>query len=250
MRLNDKVVLITGAAGGQGRKEALLCAEQGAVVIATDVNVQALETLESELKGISDKDHKIMIHDISKEIDWQRIVQEIKEQFGRIDVLINNAGIIGKVESYHNTTLDEFRSVMETNVWGTYLGMRTVILTMKEQQSGSIVNVSSIASMVGLGLSPYGASKGAVRTMTKSAAGDFAKYNVRVNAVLPGFIETDMIKDQLENEQTNNWYIDKTPLKRIGKIEDVAPAVVFLASDESQFITGSEIVIDGGVTAI
>ncbi|WP_165981045.1 SDR family NAD(P)-dependent oxidoreductase [Macrococcus lamae] len=250
MRLNNKVVLITGAAGGQGRKEALLSAAEGGIVIATDVNVQALETLEAELLQVSDKGHMTMIHDISKEIDWQRIMSEIKERFGRIDVLINNAGIIGKVESYHNTTIEEFRRVMETNVWGTYLGMRTVVLAMKEQQSGSIINVSSIASMVGLGLSPYGASKGAVRSMTKSAAGDFAKYNVRVNAVLPGFIETEMIKDQLEQEQVHNWYMDKTPLRRIGSTDDVAPAVVFLASDESQFITGSEIVIDGGVTAI
>ncbi|KAA1042437.1 glucose 1-dehydrogenase [Macrococcus equipercicus] len=250
MRLTEKVVLITGAAGGQGRREALLCAEEGAIVIATDVNVQALETLETELRDVSDKDHMTMIHDISKEIDWQRIVTEVKERFGRIDVLINNAGIIGNVESYHHTTIDEFHRVMDTNVWGTYLGMRTVILVMKEQQAGSIINVSSIASMIGLGLSPYGASKGAVRSMTKSAAGDFAKYNVRVNVVLPGFIETNMIKDQLENEQRHDWYVEKTPLKRIGRIDDVAPAVVFLASDESQFMTGAELVVDGGVTAI
>jgi NAD(P)-dependent dehydrogenase (short-subunit alcohol dehydrogenase family) len=237
-RLDGKVAIVTGAGRGIGRAIAEAFAEEGATVIATG-------------RAASDTTFPAEVHyqqlDVAKEEDWKRVVAETIGTHGHVDVLANNAGIIA-YETLHDLTLDDWNTVVAVNQTGTWLGMREVIPHMIAQGGGSIINISSIWGSVAVsGAHAYHATKGAVRNMSKSAAITYAKENVRVNSVHPGFIETPLTDAQAP--EINEYVVSMTPMGRAGKPREIAAGLVFLASDEASFVTGSELVIDGGYLA-
>ncbi len=240
-RLADKVCLITGGARGQGAAEARLFAAEGGTVWIADVLDDDGNALSAELNC------QYRHLDVSSESGWQVLVQEIVEAEGRLDVLINNAGIF-RAHRLIDTPLEEYRRVMDVNATGVFLGMREVAPQMIKQGSGSIVNISSLAGLRGaVGAISYGASKWAVRGMTKTAAVELARKGVRVNSIHPGLIETPMA-DELGVGLDK--VANRTPLGRTAQAEEVANMALFLASDESSYSTGSEFIIDGGLNAL
>jgi 3alpha(or 20beta)-hydroxysteroid dehydrogenase len=242
MRLNGKVALITGAAKGQGEAEARLFAREGATVILTDVLTEAGEAVAAEI-GPNASFHT---HDVSSEDDWNRVLAAVVEQHGRIDVLVNNAGI-APMGPMLQTSTEEFRRVMEVNQLGVFLGMRTCAPHM--QPGSSIVNISSVDGLVGTqGLLAYTGTKFAVRGMSKSAAMELGPLGIRVNSVHPGIINTDMLGGEVA-QGLLGLLQDKIPLGRIAESGEVATLVAFLASDESSYCSGSEFTVDGALTA-
>ena len=243
-RLAGKVAIITGAARGQGAAEAKLFATEGATVVLTDVLGAEGQATASECGGTFHH------HDVSNEEAWQRVVDATLAAHGRIDILVNNAGIFHRARMIDHT-LDDFRRVIDINTIGVFLGMRTVAPAMIEQQSGSIVNISSIAGLVGAPNSiAYGASKFAVTGMTKTAAVELARFGIRVNSVHPGVIDTEMIQEVAGHDEARLERIAAaTPFRRSAAPEEIANLVLYLASDESSFSSGSEFVADGAVTA-
>lgn len=247
-RLNDKVAIITGAGMGMGEAEAILFAKEGAKVIVTDINEKAgIETVQKiEKEGFSAEFKKL---DVSKEEDWQQVTQEVVKKYGQIDVLVNNAGII-LCNALENTTEDEWDKVFQVNAKGVFFGCKHVVPGMVKAGGGSIINISSIYGIVGApSYAAYESSKGAVREITKSAAADFAKYKIRVNSVHPGLIDTPMTRDIINDPEKTKRILSTTILERAGRSEEVAYPVLMLASDESSYMTGAEIVIDGGYIA-
>ena len=239
-RLDNKVILITGSARGQGATEARQAAEQGAHVIVTDV----LDDLGVEVAAkISGTYHRL---DVTSSSEWRAVVEKVVSDHGRIDGLVNNAGIF-RPDTVLDANEDSFRQITEVNQHGAFLGMAAVAPIMKEQGSGSIVNISSIAGMRGHQAIAYVASKWALRGMTKSAATTLAKYNVRVNSVHPGAIETDMLFDL--GTKTVDRLVQAVPMGRSAKPEEVGNIVMFLLSDEASYVTGAEIVVDGALIA-
>jgi NAD(P)-dependent dehydrogenase (short-subunit alcohol dehydrogenase family) len=248
MRLEGKVALITGAAKGQGAAEATLFAKEGASVVLADVAVDDGHKLEATLNesGASALFVKLDVTSLS---DWRAAVSAAVEKFGKLDVLVNNAGIYSTV-NIEDTDPNEWDRIIDVNLKGVFLGVKACIPAMREAGGGSIVNISSIAGIVGSPRgSAYGASKGGVRQLTKAAAIQNAKDGIRVNSVHPGPVDTDMIAGNIGTPQGRANSVSRVPLGRIGTVEDVAYAVLFLASDEASYMTGSELVIDGGVTA-
>ncbi len=240
-RLQDKICLITGAARGQGAAEARIFAEEGAIVWLADVLDEEGERLAAELGG------RYAHLDVRSEDAWAELVAAIEAEHGRLDVLINNAGIFRR-NRLLDTSLAEFQEVMDVNATGVFLGMRAVAPVMIRAGAGSIVNISSLAGMRGAaGALSYGASKWAVRGMTKAAAIELARKGVRVNSIHPGLIDTPMA-DELGGG--NDKLINRTPLGRSAAAEEVARMALFLASDESSYSTGSEFLIDGGLNAL
>ena len=249
-RLQGKVVLITGAARGMGACEARLCAAEGAHLVLGDMLETQLMELATEL-GEAGCEVVAKPQDVTKEQDWQAAVDLARSQFGRLDVLVNNAGILD-TSGVEDTTLETWERVIAVNQTGVWLGMKAVTPLMKDSGGGSIVNKSSIYGIVGSGGSAaYHASKGAVRILTKTAALELGVHGIRVNSVHPGFIQTPMIEQALPevNESVLDLISDQVPLGRVGQPEDIARGVLYLASDESSYVTGTELVIDGGVTA-
>ncbi|MEK8130825.1 glucose 1-dehydrogenase [Paenibacillus filicis] len=250
-RLAGKVAIITGAAGGQGAAEARLFVKEGAKVIATDLQ---LELLQKTVADIHEEygEHAIAVqHNVTSEADWKLVIEQAISHFGKIDILVNNAGILGKlsgdVEEY---TLDEWNNMINVNATSQFLGMKAVIGEMKKNKSGSIINISSIAGLVGRqGGVHYQASKGAIRILTKSVAADAAAHGVRVNSVHPGTVASPMSNAILAAD-TQNLSAARIPLGRVAVPEEIAYPVLFLASDESSYITGAEIVVDGGETSV
>lgn len=248
-RLEGKVALITGGARGMGAIEAELFVSEGASVVITDVREsEGLETA----KRISPDGSKciFLCHDVTDELDWETVVSTTTHTFGRLDVLINNAGIF-EAGNVLDTKLDDFKRMTEINQYGVFLGMRAAAHVMTQQRSGSIINLSSIAGIQGApGFIAYAASKWAVRGMSRSAAKELAQFGVRVNSIHPGLINTQMLKTIDDLGEGIRQQLDQgTPLGREGEAIEIARMALFLASDESSYATGGEFVIDGGRTA-
>ena len=246
-RLEGKVALISGAARGQGEAEARLFANAGAKVVFGDILDMEGEKVEAEINETGGEAKYIHL-DVTNESEWETAVKESVNSYGKLDILVNNAGIsIGK--NVEETTLEEWDLVQDVNSKGVFLGTKAAIPAMRESGGGSIVNISSIAGLVGIASAPYVASKGAVRLLTKSTAGQYGPENIRCNSVHPGFIETEMIRGILSDSEERAKRLAITPLGIFASAHDIALAVLFLASDESRYMTGSELVIDGGITA-
>jgi NAD(P)-dependent dehydrogenase (short-subunit alcohol dehydrogenase family) len=236
-RLDGKVALVTGCSRGIGQAIAEVFAEEGATVVATSRSMEP-----GQLDGIDCRSL-----DVANEQEWIDTVAAVVNQYGHVDVLVNNAGIIA-YESLHELSTAEWNAVVATNQTGTWIGMREVIPHMIAQGGGSIVNVSSIWGSVAVsGAHAYHATKGAVRNMSKSAAITYATDSIRVNSVHPGFIWTPLT--QAQAPEINDYVVGQTPMGRAGQPREVANCILFLASDESSFVTGSELVVDGGYLA-
>lgn len=238
MRLQDKVVLITGGASGIGAATGQLFSAEGAVVIAGDI-------------VSPDRPHQAGITplhlDVTREEDWTTAVDEIISTYGRLDVLVNNAGIIA-YEPIHELDLDHWMRMIAVDQTGVFLGMREAVRVMRPNKTGSIINISSIWGSVAVsGAHAYHATKGAVRNMTKNAAITYVSDGIRVNSVHPGFIDTPLTQAQAAD--LNDDVIAATPMKRGGRPIEVAYGCLFLASDESSYVTGIELPIDGGYLA-
>ena len=249
MRLKVKVALITGGARGQGAAEAKLFAKEGAKVVITDILDNEGKKTEAEITETGGK-CLYMHHDVTNSKDWETIVSKTVEHFGKIDILLNNAGIA--VWGTNDDTSEEiWDSVMDVNAKGVFLGTKHVIPEMKKNGSGSIINVSSISGIIGQpAIQPvYNASKGAVRIFTKSTAVQYGKYGIRANSIHPGGVDTNMIAHLTEDDERQQRIKEIVPLQRIADPIEIAYGALFLASDESSFMTGSEMVMDGGVTA-
>jgi cyclopentanol dehydrogenase len=245
LRLKDKVAIITGAANGIGREEALLFAKNGAKVVVTDIDeVGLFETVES-IKKLGGQALGVR-QDVSLEEDWQEVISKTESEFGKLDILLNNAAILSR-NGLAETSMDEFLKIQSINSTGTFLGMKYgAALIKKTSGKGSIINTSSGSGLVGSpGSTAYHASKGAVRLMTKSAALELAKDFIRVNSIHPGVIESAMSG----GKDGEHPLKDKIPWPGLGKPIDIAYGALYLASDESRYVTGSELVIDGGYTA-
>ena len=256
-RVKGKVALISGGASGLGRQSALRLAEEGARVVVTDINEDAGEDTARELGDVG----AFLFHDVTKEADWANATKLALDLFGRLDVVVNSAGI-GTMNSVEDCSLEEWRQVMSVNGDGVFLGCKygieAIKLTSTEAGAGgSIINISSVSGLIGgHNLAAYNASKGAVRLLTKSVALHCARrgYNIRCNSVHPTFIDTPMVRSMIDGADDPKRVEEKlarqVPLGHIGEPNDIAWGIVYLASDESKFMTGTEFVVDGGITAM
>lgn len=251
-RVSGKVALVTGAGLGLGRAAATMLAREGARVVATDVKEKEAALVVEEIVEAGGEALNLP-HDVALEADWARVIETTLARFGRLDVLVNNAGVatMGDVE---HASLDEWRKLMAINLDGVFLGAKHAVAAMKKSGGGSIINLSSIAGMVGLpGAAAYCASKGGVRNFTKAAALYCAPLGIRVNSIHPGYIWTPMVENflaqQADPAAAKAAAAAAHPLGHMGEPDDIAYGVLYLASDESKFVTGSELVIDGGYTA-
>jgi cyclopentanol dehydrogenase len=248
-RVKNKVAIVTGAASGMGRAHVVALAREGAKVVVTDMNeVGGVETV--GLVEAAGGQAIFVRHDISKEADWRTVLDAAIAKFGRIDVLVNNAGVY-TVGSAEDSTLDQWDFVFNVNARGTFIGVHLVIPHMKKAGGGSIINISSNFALVGRpGFSIYCAAKGAVRMFTKAVAAEVANDGIRVNSLHPGLIRTPMTADLIATQEGLDMLLGGAPLRRAAEPEEIANAVVYLASDESRFMLGAEMVVDGGYTAV
>ncbi len=243
-RLDGKVALITGGARGQGAQEAELFASEGASVVITDVLDDDGKATAAAIGARVTFHH----HDVTSEADWTSVVDAVLDEHGQLDVLVNNAGVLA-IAPLVMTTEQEYRRVIDINQVGVFLGMKAVVPHMVERTSGSIVNISSVAGLMGTpGMIAYGASKWAVRGMTKAVALEVAPFGVRVNSIHPGIIETPML-EEFEKWGIMSAVMDRVPVGRKADAIEVARLALYLASDDSAYSTGSEFVVDGGMTA-
>jgi NAD(P)-dependent dehydrogenase (short-subunit alcohol dehydrogenase family) len=237
MRLENKVALVTGGSRGMGRAVVERFSEEGAIVIAGDV----IEAHGPSLKGATN-----VALDVTSEANWKTVVADLLAKHGRLDILVNNAGILNE-DPLGDLTLSDWNRSIAVNQTGVFLGMREAVPAMRRQKTGSIINFSSTWGITAVsGAHVYHATKGAVRTMTKNAAMTYVSDGIRVNSVHPGIIDTDMIGTM---RAASEPVVEATPMKRMGKPIEVANGVLFLASDEASYITGAELVIDGGYLA-
>ena len=248
-RLDGKVALISGGAKGQGAAETRLFVREGAKVVFGDILDDDGKKVEAEIRGAGGEATYVHLN-VTREADWRAAVATAVERYGKLNVLVNNAGILlrAKIEA---TTEEDWDRIMAVNVKGVFLGTKAALPAMRQAGGGSIINISSVAGLVGSpqNTAAYSATKGAVRIFTKSTAIQHAKDKIRANSVHPGPIATDMIKDSLENKAAWEQRLRRLPMGRVGTAEEVAYGVIYLASDESSYMTGSELVIDGGTTA-
>ena len=248
MRLDNKVALISGGARGMGAVEAKMFVQEGAKVVIGDVLDEDGKQTEAEINEAGGE--CVFVHlDVTDETAWQDAVAAAVDRFGKLDILVNNAGI-ARINNVEDTTSDEWDLVMDINAKGVFLGTKAAIPEIRKAGGGSIVNISSIAGLTGGRTSSYAASKGAVRLLTKSSAIQYAGEGIRCNSVHPGVIETPMTTPiMLNTQESRDLNALRHPLGRVGQPEGIAYGVLFLASDESSSMTGSELVIDGGLTA-
>jgi len=254
-RVDGKVALVTGGGGGIGRATARRLADEGAAVVVTDLRAAEASATAEEIGGNA----LALAQDVRDEADWRRVIADVQARHGQLDILVNNAGILATENSQNveNTEMTQWRAVQAVNVDGVYLGCRHGVEAMK-QAGGAIVNLSSVAGLIGTPhLFAYGASKGAVRQLTKSVAVYCARagYGIRCNSVHPGLIDTDMGTqvmglDGADVEANKAARRQMVPVGELGAAEHVANCILFLASDEAAYVTGAELVVDGGLTAI
>ncbi|MDY0404270.1 glucose 1-dehydrogenase [Virgibacillus sp. 179-BFC.A HS] len=243
-RLDGKVAVVTGGSRGQGASHVRELVEEGAKVVFSDVLVDEGEALAKELG----QNVKFIKHDVTRIAEWQHVIDETESTFGPVNILVNNAGIV-ITKNIEDLSEEEYRKVIDVNQLSVFLGMKTALPSMKKTGNGSIINISSIDGLRGAaGNSAYDSSKFAVRGITKTAALEFAQYGIRVNSIHPGIIETPMIKVEGSSDLVEKLK-EGIPLKRTAKPHEVSKLVVFLASDDASYSTGSEFVIDGGITA-
>jgi NAD(P)-dependent dehydrogenase (short-subunit alcohol dehydrogenase family) len=249
MRLEGKVALISGGARGMGASEARLFVREGARVVMGDILDAEGQAVAAEISARGGEALYVRL-DVTDEADWERAVSRTVDRFGKLDILVNNAGV-GGGSRIEDTTVKEWDHVMDVNAKGVFLGTRAVIPVMRRGGGGSIVNISSQLGLVGTDISSpqYQASKGAVRLLTKTTAMQYARDRIRANSVHPGPIVTAMTEKRRNDPEHYRLMLSRIPLGRFGEPDEVAHGVLYLASDESTFVTGSELVIDGGWTA-
>jgi len=245
-----KIAVVTGGARGLGRSMALALADAGANVAIADMLLSEAKMVAEEIDERGRHSLAMQIN-VTSEDEVQKVVREVIDHFARIDILINNAGIniISPAEDFH---LDDWNKVLSVNLTGVFLCARAVGKVMINQKKGKIINIASITGMVGTphNAIAYNSTKAGVINLTRSLAVEWGKYNINVNAIAPGMIETELTSKRLENKEYYNYWIDRTPLRRIGRPEDLIGAVIYLSSEASNWVTGHTIVIDGGYTAL
>ncbi|AGM06032.1 SDR family NAD(P)-dependent oxidoreductase [Amycolatopsis keratiniphila] len=247
-RLDGKVALITGATGGIGQATAELFAREGASLVVTDISQDTTDELAARLEA-EGTDALAVRLDVSSPENWSAAIELTRRHFGRLDILVNIAGVLDW-PGIEETTKDGWDQVVAINQTGTWLGMKTAMPLLRASGNASIINTSSVLGLVGSGAAAaYQATKGAVRLLTKTAAVEYATRGVRVNSVHPGVVATPMIQALLDEQGDRQPDIMRTPMRRAGDPAEIAPSILFLAGDESSFITGTELVIDGGLTA-
>ena len=253
-RVAGKAALVTGAASGLGAASARRLAEEGAKVMLTDVAADAGRAVADRIADAGGE-AVFETHDVTSPDEWERVVGAAADRFGRLDILVNNAGVSGGgLGELMTLALEDWRRLMAVNLDGVFLGMRYAGPAIAKDGGGSVINISSILGKVGMaGATAYCASKGSVALLTKAAALEWAPLGIRVNSVHPGFIDTPMVAGALQQAENANemrdMIISRHALARFGVPGEIADAVVFLASDESSFMTGAELVVDGGYTA-
>jgi NAD(P)-dependent dehydrogenase (short-subunit alcohol dehydrogenase family) len=248
VRLKDKVALITGAASGMGASAARIFAQEGAIVVVADILKQEGETVAEEIVS-SGGNAVFAALDVTSETQWQAVIDSTLSLYGRIDILINNAGLSGGV--LDRMDADYYDKLMAVNARGNFLGMKHVIPHMQKSGGGAVVNMSSMSANIGQEFvhMGYNGAKGAIRSMTKSAAVQFGKDGIRVNSVHPGLMPPMRSSVSSADPKVREKVIESIPLRRPGKVEEAAYALLFLASDEASYITGAELLVDGGAVA-
>ncbi len=249
-RVDGKAAIVTGGGSGIGRACSELLSEAGADVVVTDLDIGAAEETVAMIRDTG-RSALAVEHDVTSGEAWDTVVATTLETYGRLDVLVNNAGIGGGAQAFEDTPFEAWRQVLSVNLDGVFLGTQQAVKVMREA-GGSIVNISSIMGMVGGANAAYNASKGGVRLLTKSVAVYCGNNGlaIRVNSVHPGYVWTPMIQKGASEEDIRNYLTPRHPIGRLGEPIDIARGVLFLASDDSSFMTGSELVIDGGYTAV
>ena len=246
-RLQGKVAIISGGARGLGADEAKLFVEEGASVVFGDILDEEGRKLEAEINESGGTAQYIHL-DVTKEHDWENAVTKAVSTYGKLDILVNNAGIL-IMKGLEETESSDWDDIQEVNSKGVFLGTKAVISAMRNAGGGSIINISSVAGLIGSRFTAYGASKGAVRLLSKSTAVQYGPEGIRCNSVHPGIIETNMTERLIGTSEARQAQLARTPLNIIATSRDVSFGVLYLASDESRYVTGSELVIDGGITA-
>tara|TARA_R110001583_G_scaffold1311_10_gene10748 strand:- start:3766 stop:4527 length:762 start_codon:yes stop_codon:yes gene_type:complete len=250
-RLHNKVALITGAASnpGLGRSIALAFAKEGAKLVITDIDAKGLETTLADVKALG-ADAIALGQNVTSEQGWIETVAAVESKYGQLDILVNNAGI-AILRNIDEMTMDEYNRQMDINMSSVFIGCREAIKAMRKGGGGSIVNMSSVAGLVGMpGTGAYGVSKAGVRILSKTVALENARYNIRCNSVHPGMIMTNIQEDaKRDNPDHFDIVVASLPMSRMGTPEEVASCVVFLASDESSYVSGTELVVDGCLVA-
>ena len=246
-RLDGKVAIISGGARGQGEVEAKLFAQEGAKVVFGDILDDEGRQVEAAIRQAGGEATYVHL-DVTQEADWQEAVQTAVSTYGKLDILVNNAGILRR-DSIEETTKELWDTILAVNATGVFLGTKFAIPEMRKAGGGSIVNISSISGMIALGGPAYNASKGAVRVFTKVTAVHHAGDNIRCNSIHPGPVRTPMTESTYSDPEMLAQRLQSMPLGRIGTSEDIAYGVLYLASDEAAYMTGAELVIDGGYTA-
>jgi 3(or 17)beta-hydroxysteroid dehydrogenase len=250
MRLGGKVAIITGGAHGMGESEALIFGREGAAVVVADVDETAGRQVAAKIGADGGKARFARL-DVTNESDWEDVIRATTGAYGRLDILVNNARISGSQDPDTHST-KSWDTIMGVNAKGVFLGMKHAVPAMRQSGGGAIVNISSISGFVGQDRlhMAYNASKGAVRIMTKSAAVQYARDGIRANSVHPGFMPPMRTSKTSADPAWRKPFLEAVPLKREGRVEEVAYAVLFLASDEASYITGTELVVDGGFLAV
>ena len=251
LRLEGRIALVTGAASGIGLSIAARFADEGAHIVAIDRQADKLKAAIASLPGPAER-HRALVMDVTEEAGWEGAARLLEQDFGRLDVLVNNAGF-GTFRSIRDTDLATWRAIIAVNLDSVFLSVRHLLPLLEKSGKGAIVNMSSVRGIVGgNNASSYSAAKGGVRMLTKCIAVECAGLGngVRANSLHPGHIETPLTAAAFSNPETSREFLAHTPLGRFGKAEEIADAALFLACDESSYMTGAELVIDGGMTAI